>query len=184
LKEKKRYKKLFRAFVLVLLVLSNNRMARAQTRPALEYQVKAAFLFNFTRFIHWPPSAYSSPDAPFVIGIVGNDPFGSYIDDLVSGELAEGHKILVRRYTDGSDPKGCHLVFINCSTPAQTKTTILQTGGQNILTVGDQDDFISMGGILRFYKQDNKIKMEIELAAAKAAELDISAKLLQLARVK
>lgn len=157
---------------------------KAQSKPLLEYQVKAAFLFNFTRFIHWPPTAYATGDAPFVIGIMGNDPFGTYLDDLVNEERVDGHRIVVRRYTDGQDLSDCQLLFISTNDAGKLQACLAATVHQNILTVGDADNFIKLGGILRFYKDDNKIKMEIRLAGAKAAQLDISAKLLQVAKLK
>lgn len=156
----------------------------AQGKPTLEYQVKAAFLFNFTRFIRWPATAYTSPAAPFVIGIAGTDPFGNYLDDLVNDEQLDGHRIQVKRYADGQDIDGCQLLFINLNDQAKEKALLAQISHQNILTVSDADDFIKAGGMLHFYKEENKVKMEIKLAAVKAAQLDISSKLLQLAKVE
>jgi len=155
-----------------------------QGKPSLEYQVKAAFLFNFTRFIRWPATAYTSPDAPFVIGISGSDPFGTYLDDLVNDEEIDGHRIVVRRYAEGQDIGGCQLLFINWNDEAKEKAVLAQASRQNILTVGDANNFIRAGGMLHFYKEENKVKMEIKLAAVKAAQLDISSKLLQVAKVK
>lgn len=170
-----------------LILLAVNRSissAQPQRKPPLEYQIKAAFLFNFTRFIHWPASAYASADAPFVIGIMGNDPFGSYLDDLVNGEQIDGHSIVIRRYPNGGDISGCRLLFINIAAPARLKAILSSAAQQNTLTVSDADNFIKAGGMIRFFKEDNRIKMEIKLAATKTAQLDISAKLLQVANVK
>lgn len=170
---------------LLLLVLCGYiTPVRAQSKPPLEYQVKAAFLFNFTRFIHWPASAFASPDAPFVIGIAGNDPFGAYLDNLVKGEQAEGHPIVIRRYPDGGDMEGCQLLFIGTPAPARLKAILSLAAHPGVLTVGDADGFISSGGMVCFFNEDNRIKMEIKLATAKAAQLEISAKLLQVAKVK
>jgi len=175
---------LYAACLLCAAVSGITLPARAQDKPSLEYEIKAAFLFNFTRFIHWPASAYTSPDAPFVIGIVGNDPFGSYLDDLVKGEKAEGHPIIIRRFPDGGDMSGCQLLFISAATPAKLKAALALAAEPGVLTVGDTGTFISSGGMVCFFKEDNRVKMEIKLAAAKAAQLEISAKLLQLAKVK
>ncbi|MES2276141.1 MAG: YfiR family protein [Bacteroidota bacterium] len=166
-----------------LLTAGNFTPAIAQGKPPLEYQVKAAFLFNFTRFVHWPASSFASADAPFVIGIAGNDPFGTYLDDMVADEKVDGHRIIVRRYADGQELSGCHLLFINNNDPAKLSACLSLVVHQNVLTVGDNDNFIKAGGILRFYKDENRIKMEIRLAAAKVAQLEISAKLLQVAKV-
>lgn len=175
---------LWTACLILLAVTGGIPPAQAQGKPPLEYQIKAAFLFNFTRFIHWPATAYASADAPFVIGIVGHDPFGSYLGDLVNGEQADGHSIVIRRYPNGGDISGCQLLFINVATPAKLKAILASTAQQNMLTVGDTDNFISLGGMVRFFKEDNRIKMEIKLAATKTAQLEMSAKLLQVAKVK
>lgn len=180
----KKYTIIWTACLLILAAGGNTTCAQARNKPPLEYQIKAAFLFNFTRFIHWPATSYASPDAPFVIGIVGNDPFGTYLDDLINGEQAEGHPIIIRRYPDGGDLSGCQLLFTNISTPAKLKAILASTAHQNILTVGDADSFIRLGGMICFLKEDNRIKMIIKLTATKTAQLEISAKLLQVAKVK
>lgn len=172
------------AGLLLLSAFWNVQPACAQNKPPLEYQLKAAFLFNFTRFIHWPASAYASSDAPFVIGIVGNDPFGNYLDDLVNGELADGHRIMVRRYPEGADLTDCQLLFISMGDVAKLKAILSTTAHQDILTVGDTDSFTSSGGMIRLFKEDNRIKIEIRLATVKMAQLEVSAKLLQVAKVK
>lgn len=172
------------ACLLLLFVWGNAQQVQAQSKPPLEYQLKAAFLFNFTRFIHWPASAYASADSPFVIGIVGNDPFGTYLDDLVNGELADGHRIIVRRYAEGADLTGCQLIFISAGDAARLKVILSAIGQQQVLTVGDADSFTSSGGMVRFFKENNRIKIEIRLNTVKTAQLDVSAKLLQLAKVK
>jgi len=176
--------RIFLACLILPAVTASTTPARAQGKPPLEYQIKAAFLFNFTRFIHWPASAYASADAPFVIGIVGDNPFGNYLNDLVIGEQADGHSIIIRHYPDGVDISGCQLLFINTSSPAKLKALLSSAVQQNTLTVSDVNNFINLGGMVRFFKEDNRIKMEVKLAAVKAAQLEISAKLLQVAKVK
>lgn len=156
---------------------------QGQNKPPLEYQVKAAFLFNFTRFIQWPPTTFISEDAPFVIGIIGDDPFGPYIDELVSNEQVNGHTIIVKRYNTLQDATGCQLLFVTNANAALSKTALLQALHQGAVTVSDNDHFLRDGGMIRFFKADNRIKIEIKLAAVKTAHVDISAKLLQLAKV-
>lgn len=170
-----------------MLALAGNIVpVRAQltNKPSLEYQVKAAFLFNFTRFVEWPPSAYSSASAPFVIGIAGDDPFGSYLDDLVNGEEVDGHRIVVRRYPDGGNMDDCQMLFISSGESFKVKEILASATRQGLLTVGDGPNFISWGGAVRFFEAGNHVKIEIKLAAAKAGLLEISAKLLQVAKIK
>jgi len=171
------------AIAILLATLCNTQTILAQSKPPLEYQIKAAFLFNFTRFIHWPATAYTANDAPFVIGIIGNDPFGTYLDDIVKGEEVDGHRIIVRRYRDVADVMDCQLLFVSSADPVRLKEILLPIVKQNILTVGDAERFIDAGGIVRFFKEQNRIKMEVKLAAAKSAQLEISAKLLKVALV-
>lgn len=184
----RRYK-VYKPYTMLRLVLSLlffialGQPALAQKKPALEYQVKAAFLFNFTRFINWPPTAFNSPNAPFIIGIIGNDPFGSYIEEIVEGEKVGNHPIAVQRYHDAKDVVNCNILFININEPARVKEILSVIDQQNLLTVSDADNFTKLGGEVRFFKEDNKIRIQINLAAAKASQLEISSKLLRIAKI-
>lgn len=157
------------------MLVAFSLQSHSQTRAN---QVEAVFLFNFAQFVDWPPGSFGSATAPLVIGILGNDPFGAYIDKVVEGEKLGSHPIIVQRYSDVGEIKNCHILFTNRSYPA-LKT--LQ--GRSILTVGDQKEFASDGGIIRFYIENNKIRLQINLKAAKTANLNISSKLLRLADV-
>lgn len=167
----------------MLILACLGHQSRAQGKPSLEYQVKAAFLFNFTRFITWPSTAFTADDAPFVIGITGSDPFGNYLDDLVSGERVNGRPIVIRHYAEGADVSGCQLLFIGNADTSKQKNFLSQVQQLPVLTVSDADSFIKAGGMIRFYKDDNHIKMEIKAAAVKGTRLDISSKLLQIAKL-
>jgi len=165
---------------MILFCLSAGRQAGAQT-PSREYQVKAVFLYNFTQFVEWPPAALGRQNAPFVIGILGRDPFGSYIDETVAGESITGHPIQVQRYTDVQDIKNCHILFIGQE--RQTKEAIAALHDRSILTVGDTNDFVKQGGMIRLFTENNKIRLQINLAAARAVNLGISSKLLRVAEI-
>lgn len=159
------------------------QLLHAQIKPAPEYQVKAVFLFNFTRFIDWPSTAFSSANAPFVIGIMGTDPFGDYIEEIVKGENIQGHPIIIQRYPTAKNILNCHILFINTHESIQIKETLSSVGRKSILTVSDANNFAKLGGVVRFYKEDNKIKLEINITSSKAAQLEISSKLLSVARI-
>lgn len=148
----------------------------AQTSPTREYQVKAVFLYNFTQFVHWPPSG-----GPFVIGVLGNDPFGAYLDETVAGEKVAGKPIVIKRYKETNDVNACHILFISASQVSTETLTRLKS--RNVLTVGDSGSFIKQGGMIRFYTENNKIRLQINLAAAKEANLEISSKLLRVADI-
>jgi len=152
----------------------------AQT--AKEYQVKAVFLFNFTQFVEWPAAAFSSPNAPFVIGILGDDPFGNYIDDAVSNEKINGHPLMVKRYHDVTEIKNCHILFINSPDPEKVRENLLAIN-RYTLTVSDADNFMRVGGIIRFITVNNKIRLQVNPDAARAAEVIISSKLLRVSEI-
>ncbi len=151
---------------------------QAQSTPA--YQVKAAFLYNFTQFVEWPSGSYDGNRAPFVIGILGENPFGNYLDELVKDEKAGSRRIIIKKYRDVNDVKNCHILFINMPNPAEVVRTL---GNKSILTVSDADNFTREGGMVRFFTQNSKIRLQINPSAARAANLDISAKLLRIAEI-
>lgn len=172
--------KCLRVAVAFLCILYTSLQSNAQTTPSREYQVKAVFLYNFTQFVEWPPEALSG-NAPFIIGILGNDPFGSYIDETVAGETMLGHPIQVQRYEDIKDVKNCHILFI--SRDQQIKEVISALNNHSTLTVSDTDNFANNGGMIRFFTQNNKIRLQINPSAAKAVKLNISSKLLRVAEI-
>lgn len=144
-----------------------------------EYQVKAVFLFDFAQFAEWPAKAFASPSAPFVIGILGDDPFGPYLDDLVKGERIGRRALVVRRFRRIEDALGCHILFVSRSKAADFPKIFAALAGRSILTIGDTDDFNRAGGIVRFATESGKIRLKISLDAAKAAQLTISSKILR-----
>ena len=148
-----------------------------------EYQVKAAYLFNFGQFVEWPVAAFDSPAAPFAICIVGEDPFGSTIDEVVRGEAVNGHRLVIRRYKQGEAIAGCNILFIGRSEAANLERTLEALRGRNILTVTDSPGDESRDAIIVLLTEKNRIRMRINLAAARANNLVISAKLLRPAEV-
>ncbi|MFT3911726.1 MAG: YfiR family protein [Ferruginibacter sp.] len=165
----------------MIILLLSTQFLKAQT--AAEYQVKAVFLYNFTRFVDWPAATFESATSPFVIGILGNDPFGNYIDETVSGESTGEHPIVIKRFKTVKDIDNCQILFIN-STDAETiKSVLSDTREKKILTVSDANNFASLGGIIGFFIENNKIRMQINTEAAKAASLSISSKLLGVAKI-
>jgi len=156
--------------------------AHAQKQAAQEYQVKAVFLYNFAQFVEWPQSTFSESNA-IVIGILGPNPFGSYLDEAVRGEEVNGHPLQVQLYAKIEDIKACHILFINFSDALQLKHSIANLKSKNTLTVGDASGFTTQGGIIRFVTEDRKTRIRINLQAAKEADLKISSKLLRLAEI-
>jgi hypothetical protein len=171
-----------RGLAAVLLGLAAVGPARGAP-PSVEYQIKAVFLFNFAQFVEWPPGAFRDPRAPFVIGVLGEDPFGTYLDEAVRGEKIGERPLVVRRYRRGEDIADCNILFISRSEAGRIDPIIASLRGHSVLTVGEDDGFIRQGGILRFVTENHKIRLRINVEAARAAGLTISSKLLRPAMI-
>ncbi len=157
---------------------------RAATPSPREYDVKAAFLFNFASFTDWPAAAFSTPGSPFVIGIIGDDPFGPILDEIVAGEAVKGHPLIVRRLTSRqvNETVNCHILFIAQSEARRLRPILLQVRGKPVFTISDIPNFIDAGGIVAF-TTDGSVRLTINPTAASHANLAISSKLLRLAQV-
>lgn len=152
--------------------------------PNLEYRIKAAYIFNFAKFVTWPSAAFPAPDAPIVIGILGKDRFGAELDQTVAGKAIEKRRLVVTRLTEGDSWEGCHILFVASSERRRLPQILEQLGTTSILSVGETEGFTEAGGMIQFVQQENNIRFEINLAAAEAARLKISSKLLQVATVR
>jgi len=155
----------------------------AQTATSKEYQVKAVFLFNFAHFVEWPAGAFASADSPIVIGVLGESPFGAYLDETVQGENVSNRPLQIQRYTRVDEIKTCHVLFISRSEAHRLEQILAALRDRSILIVGDGDDFVQRGGMIRLATAQNKIRMIVSVEAAKAASLTISSKLLRSADV-
>jgi YfiR/HmsC-like len=148
-----------------------------------EYQVKAVFVFNFSRFVEWPPQAFAAANDPFVIGIVGGDPFGTRLDEAVQGEQINQHPLEIRRFRSVADIRNCQILYIDRSQNAQLNEILDALDHRNILTVSDLDNASSRGVMIQFVTESNRIRLRINNDAAKAAGLTISSKLLRPAEI-
>jgi YfiR/HmsC-like len=155
----------------------------AQTGAATEYQVKAVFLFNFAQFIDWPADAFSGPDTPVVIGVLGDDPFGDFLDQTVRHEHLGGRPFQVRRYQSVDEIKTCHILFISRSEAERPEGILADLRHRPLLTVSDADGFAQRGGMIRFVTDRSRIRLQLNLEAAEAAHLTISSKLLRVAEI-
>jgi hypothetical protein len=153
-----------------------------QDKTAGEYQVKAVFIYHFTQFIDWPSSAFTSSSDPFVIGIIGEDPFGSYLEEAVAGEKINAHPIVIKHFANIKDVINCHILYINSTNEDWLEKVLSSVSQKKILTVSDAPAFSKLGGIVRFFMRDDKIRIQINLEQSKAAQLNISSKLLSIAK--
>jgi hypothetical protein len=165
---------------LALIVLTAS-LALA-TGPAMdEYQVKAAFLFNFARFIEWPASAFKGAEEPISVCVIGKNPFGSALEDAVRGKTIGDRSFVVRQVSSAQEANPCHILFVEVSNQSQVRQLLGDLKGFSILTVGDTEDFAANGGVITFKLKDARVRFEIAVGAAERAKLRISSKLLSLA---
>jgi hypothetical protein len=171
-----------RAWVLAaaLLLLSfTSPSVRAQSHPT-EFQVKAAYLYNFGKFVRWP--AASNPGtAAFEICVLGKDPFAAVLETTVAGESIDRKGITVKRVSNLQEPSQCNILFISSSEETRLKAILAATQHLSILTVSDIPRFAERGGVIGFVVQEDKIRFEVNLGAAEQSHLALSSELLKVA---
>jgi hypothetical protein len=148
-----------------------------------EYQVKAVFVYNFSRFVEWPPQAFTAPNEPYVIGILGNDPFGTRLDEAVRGEQIDQHPLVVRRFRDLGEIGDCRILYIDRSEGARLPQILAALDHRSTLTVSDLDGASERGVMIQFTTENNRIRLRINVESARAAGLTISSKLLRSADI-
>jgi hypothetical protein len=163
------------------LLLPAAAPASAQVSHPTEYQLKAAFLYNFAKFIDWPPDALPDDQSPFVIGVLGDNPFGNTLEQTVAGKKINEHPIAIRPFATIAEATNCQILFISSSEKKRFAETIRALHAVAVLTVSDADQFIESGGMVNFVPEAGKIRFQINDTAARSARLKISSKLLSLA---
>src|SRR4030081_23213 len=148
-----------------------------------EYLIKAGFIYNFANLVQWPSNAFAQPDSPIVIGILGEDPFGTILDRVLEGKKVNGRAFRVKRLRAVPDLKECHIVFVSSSEMSRLAEAIHLVKGMPMLTIGESSGFARRGGIINLILEDNKVHFEVNVEAAKEADLNISSRLLALARI-
>jgi YfiR/HmsC-like len=168
--------------VLLMFVPSFPAGLRADSAISKEYQVKAAFLYNFTKFVEWPAQRLPTTEKPIVIGIFGSNPFGGELEKLVQNRKVNGHGFTVVGVTAASDLASIHLLFVPLGEEARLgKQTMAQVEAAGILTVGESDQFTALGGVITFVTEVDKVRFRIDQEATARAGIKISAQLLNLA---
>jgi len=168
---------------LTLTVLTAGLMqVHAQTPLAIdEYQVKAVFLFNFAKFVEWPATAFKSANEPIRICLLGQNPFGSSLEDAVRGKSVGSRSFELREVSNAQEACKCHILFVRASQKKGLRLLLGDLKECSVLTVGETEDFTSNGGIINFKLEDSRIRVEIDRGAAERAKLRVSSKLLSLA---
>jgi len=165
--------------VIVLLLLT---VARGQVPSATEYQIKAAFLYNFTKFVEWPADAFKTPDAVVQICILGDNPFGQELDNLIQNKTVNGREVRVQQLRRVRDVHNCHIVFVSRGESPQLTQILEELRGGSVLTVSDIPGFTARGGMINFVLDKDRVRLEVNDKAASQVRLKISSKVLSLAR--
>ena len=165
--------------VVVLLLIGTH----AQSPAAGEYQVKAAFLFNFAKFVEWPPSSFSDTSVPLRICVFGRDPFGDELRNITKEKIVNGRKLEVTQVLDLQVARTCHILFIASSETSRLKQIFESLRGSDALTVGDTKGFVEQGGMINFVLENSRVQFEVNRKAAEQGRLKISSKLLSVAKL-
>ena len=162
----------------LLLVVAGVAGAAA---PVSEYQLKAVFVFNFAHFVEWPPASLPADNAPFVIGVLGKDPFGRELDEAVRGESVNQHPLAIERYPDVARLRNCQILFISSAELTHLDEILAALKGRSVLTVTEGP--APRGVVIDLLREENRIRLRIDLDAARAGNLTISSKLLRPAEI-
>jgi hypothetical protein len=170
--------------ILAVLVCAHIVAApNAHAQDALpEYQVKAAYLFNFLKFVEYPNESFMDPLAPIVIGVIGDDPFGNALPQVVIGKTVQGRDLVIHVYRIGEDLRGAHILFISASERKRLPMILSSLRGSSVLTVADTEGFLEAGGMIQFLSENDRVRFAINVDATSRAKLKMSSKLLSLAR--
>lgn len=176
--------RLFAAGLALLVFLAGDLLgARAQSTGTSEYEVKAAFLYNFAKFVDWPPDAFPGARPPFQLCILGADPFGGSLDHAVAGKTVNSRSVSIHRSNRVQELSGCELVFVSSSEKDRVTEILDALHGASVLTVGETDGFAELGGAVQFIIEDYRVHFAINVDALERGRLRASSKLLALAHI-
>jgi hypothetical protein len=169
--------------VTVLMAMLSGLVQAAPVAPPNEYALKSVFLYNFCHFIDWPESSFTSPNEPLIIGIVGEDPFGSLLKEAVEGETYHNRPIVIEHYHGPRDIKHCHLLFVGRTEASRVDAILAAVNSKSVVTVGETEDFLDHGGMIALPADKNRVRLRIRPATMRAANLSVSSKLLRVADI-
>jgi hypothetical protein len=170
-----------RVATLLLLLLATPLLAQQASAP--EHEIKAAYLYNFARFVEWPPRTDPAPAGSFAICVLGKDPFGGALDAVVAGVSIDGARVVARRLSSAADAASCRVLYISTSEDERVTAILATVGRAAVLTVSDVPRFIERGGMIQFVTDKGRVRFEVGLPAAQDATLTLSSALLRVASV-
>lgn len=157
--------------------------AAAQSARAPEYEVKAAFLYNFAKFVEWPPQAFAYSSTPIRFCVLGDDAFADTLSNTIQGKSVSGRPIVNSRLQAPAQARSCHVLFVSPAVPEAVKLALESIRNLPVLTVSESADFLRLGGMINFVLEQDRVRFEINLEAAERHHLKLSSKLLAVARV-
>ena len=155
----------------------------AQTTTSTEYELKAAFLLNFAKFVEWPANVFQNAKAPITVCIFGHDPFGNALDETMRGKQINNRELLARRINEPAGLKDCQLVFVSENEEKRLPEILNRLNGASVLVVGEAGDFAERGGSVQFFLENNRVRFAVNVDAVQRAGLTVSSKLLVLAKI-
>lgn len=178
-----RFLRFVQLFAFLPCFLALTLPATAQAPTLTENQIKAGFLFNFTKFVEWPADVFPDATSPIVLGIVGEDSFGDLLTQATAGKTVNGRTVLVKRFKDEQTLQACNILFVGALEEKHIARILERLKGSSVLTVGETAGFAQSGGVINFVVEANRVRLEINLDAALRARLKISAKVIAVARL-
>jgi hypothetical protein len=171
------------AVALMLAPWKATAQGRPGGAPIDEHELKAAFVYNLTRFASWPPEAFAAPDAPIVACVLGHDPIAAALSATLAGRTAHGRRFEVRRLPANSRGDGCHFAYVADESSARLAEVASRFRSRPVLTIGDGPGLPEAGGIAGLERAGNRLRLAINPAAARSSGLGLSSRLLGLARL-
>jgi YfiR/HmsC-like len=169
--------------ILIFMLASAITSFAADPETLTEYQIKAGFFFNFTRFVEWPEDAFATPTSPIVACVVGETPLTDLLTEVALGKVVNGRAVSITQVKPADDFRGCNLLFISEGVERHTREILARLRKTKTLTVGETPGFPRAGGMINFSIQDNKVKLEMNLDAATRAGLKVNSQLIAVSRL-
>ena len=166
--------------VVVCFILALPALYGQSLKPT-DYDVKAAYLYNFGRFVEWPAKVPVDRSGPFAVCVLGQDPFGPSLDATLAGETIDGKAIVAKRISGTEESGDCQILFLHLADDSRFGKIIAELDKKPILTVSDMPQFIKRGGMIQFVPEEQKVRFEVNLTATQHAGLKLSSELLKVA---
>jgi hypothetical protein len=168
--------------MLVFLSILGQPAAAQDALP--EADLKAAVLYNFTKYVEWPAEAFASAEEPLVVGVFGEESFTKTLRTLLADKTAHKHPFVVRRLTNDAEAKGCHILFFQANETRRMGRLYETIKRSPILTIGESEEFMDQGGMVNLFFEDKQVRFEVHPPTAENAKLSVSSRLLRLAKIR